>query len=69
MKEPAQHLLGCEIDRCREKLGNIEDRLIQLEGRGNNSIRLEFSVDTEFCYTSLIDAYYTAASNKDCSVI
>ncbi|XP_055996833.1 uncharacterized protein LOC125683138 isoform X3 [Ostrea edulis] len=35
MKEPAQHLLGCEIDRCREKLGNIEDRLIQLEGEKN----------------------------------
>lgn len=36
MKEPAQHQLNCEIERCTEKLANIEDRLIQLEGKGSN---------------------------------
>lgn len=35
MKEPAQHQLNCEIERCTEKLANIEDRLIQLEGEKN----------------------------------
>lgn len=41
MKEPAQHQLNCEIERCTEKLANIEDRLIQLEGKGSNSSYLK----------------------------
>lgn len=44
MKEPAQHQLNCEIERCTEKLANIEDRLIQLEGKGSNSWSLASSI-------------------------